>query len=52
MGAEVLPAVDSLINRNLLCSRHTSQSNHTVYMRVYGNYLISLVQICDEEFVS
>ena len=52
VGAKVLPAVNPLINRHLFCRRHTTQCHHTVYVGINGNYLICLIQACDQEFIS
>jgi len=52
VGSKVLPTVNAFFNRNLLRNRHTSHCDHTVYMGIHCNYLICLIQVLDQKFLS
>ena len=51
MGAEVLPAVDSLLNGNLLCGRHAAQRHHAVHVGIHGHYLVGHIQVLNQELL-
>ena len=47
---EVLPDINTLVNRHTLCYRHNTHGHHTVHMAVYRYHLIGHIQILDQEF--
>ena len=52
VGAEVLPAVDPLVDRNLLGGGHAAQGHHAVHVGVHRHNLVGNVQVLDQKLVA